>query len=657
MGKIKEQSSIKEHKLFMYIALGMSLMSIIIISNVFFKSDINNNYLKTTLGFIKLFNIIISILGVGSCLISYSRVRKDSIFIISLMYLGLCVGITFGHIDYLSFYYKELTISTYIVVSASMLRIFLLLVSVSKNSKLKKAITNNKILSILLVIVFTIILGFIERDFSITSFKYRDEFFIAYNAFLAIVYIISSIKLFIIGRRENEYIYVVLSASIFMLSIKAIYSINLLNIFSFYTNLISVSLTYIAFFIVIIGAIIEGYMYIYRTDILNNNLKLFFNLAENNKHSSMLIFNEKSELLYANQKARELYSIQDNEDLKNLELILKDNMNIVGKSEEILKSLDNKGFWRGIIENEINKTTVDCCVQLINTAKNKKEIAVTYMDISDEIKMELEVKKLKIYDKEKTEFIANISHELKTPLNLFYSSVQLLDRFLTKEDLDFRSMYKKYNKTLHVNCKRMMRLINNIMDLSKIDIGIMKANFKNYDIVSIVEDVTLSVVDYALLKSINIQFDTNEEEQVIKCDSSMIERVMLNLLSNAIKFSDKDTNIFVNMFITDDWIEIEIKDEGIGICKKKQDIIFDKFVQVDKSFTRRSEGSGIGLSIVKSIINLHDGSISVNSNLNEGSVFKILLPNKRIEDIDISIYDINKHNTELELSDIYEILP
>ena len=86
-------------------------------------------------------------------------------------------------------------------------------------------------------------------------------------------------------------------------------------------------------------------------------------------------------------------------------------------------------------------------------------------------------------------------------------------------------------------------------------------------------------------------------------------------------------------------------------------IFVDKFVQVDKSFTRRSEGSGIGLSIVKSIINLHDGSISVNSNLNEGSVFKILLPNKRIEDIDISIYDINKHNTELELSDIYEILP
>ncbi|MEG2868590.1 MAG: HAMP domain-containing sensor histidine kinase, partial [Terrisporobacter sp.] len=206
------------------------------------------------------------------------------------------------------------------------------------------------------------------------------------------------------------------------------------------------------------------------------------------------------------------------------------------------------------------------------------------------------------------------------------------------------------------NCKRMTRLVNNIMDLSNMDIGIIKADFKNYNIVSIVEEVTLSIVDYALLKSINIQFDTDMEEYVIKCDSSMIERVMLNLLSNAIKFSYENTNILVNVNIRCDCIEIDIHDEGIGISQQDKEIIFEKFVQLDKSFTRKNEGSGIGLSIVKSIVNLHEGSISVDSSISKGTTVKILLPNAIIEDSMLFDYDIDKHNIELELSDIYEVL-
>ncbi|MEG1410827.1 MAG: ATP-binding protein, partial [Terrisporobacter sp.] len=189
-----------------------------------------------------------------------------------------------------------------------------------------------------------------------------------------------------------------------------------------------------------------------------------------------------------------------------------------------------------------------------------------------------------------------------------------------------------------------------------IDIGIIKADFKNYNIVSIVEEVTLSIVDYALLKSINIQFDTDMEEYVIKCDSSMIERVMLNLLSNAIKFSYENTNILVNVNIRCDCIEIDIHDEGIGISQQDKEIIFEKFVQLDKSFTRKNEGSGIGLSIVKSIVNLHEGSISVDSSISKGTTVKILLPNAIIEDSMLFDYDIDKHNIELELSDIYEVL-
>ena len=136
----------------------------------------------------------------------------------------------------------------------------------------------------------------------------------------------------------------------------------------------------------------------------------------------------------------------------------------------------------------------------------------------------------------------------------------------------------------------------------------------------------------------------------------MIERALLNLLSNAIKFTPENKNIYVNIYVNDEFAEINVKDEGIGISKSDKSAIFERFVQADKSLTRENEGSGIGLSIVKSIVDLHDGYISVESKVGQGSTFKIILPNRYDEFINYKIYDINNYNTELELSDIYEVL-
>ena len=131
---------------------------------------------------------------------------------------------------------------------------------------------------------------------------------------------------------------------------------------------------------------------------------------------------------------------------------------------------------------------------------------------------------------------------------------------------------------------------------------------------------------------------------------------MLNLLSNAIKFSPQDSTIYVDVLVNEDYTEINVKDEGIGIPKKYRKSIFERFVQADKSLTREHEGSGIGLSIVKSIIDLHGGYLSVESELGKGSNFRIILPNYLIEGKECKIYDIDNDKTELELSDIYEVL-
>ena len=646
----------KEKKLFIYIVIILSLLSVSLVSNIFFLSDTNTPYLEFTLGFVRLFNSILSILAFGGCLISYYRLENDSIFIISLMYLGLAMGILLGQIDYLSFYYVEFTLSNYIIVSTSILRIFILIITIYPNSKIRNLIINNKIASVLFVIAYSILFGSLEKYLNSISTYDSSKFFIMYNLFLMIVYIICSFKLFITGIKEKEYLFVVLSASILMLSIKAAYAIYGANIISFNVKLTSVSITYIFSLIVIAGGFIELYMYIQRTRVLNDRLSTFYDLNDKNMHSFMFICDENGDILYANKKLKENYFGTEDVDIKELNLILKDKINSLNNKDNIIKFVNESGGWRGIVKNKDGNKTIDCSIQLINTFEIHKAIAVTYKDISDEIRLELELEKFKVYDKEKNEFIANISHELRTPLNIFYSTVQLLDKMSENETVDFKSMYKKYKKPLHVNCKRMLRLINNVMDVSNIDTGVLKPNFGNYDIVSISENITLSVVNYASLKSINIQFDTNVEEHIIKCDPAMIERILLNLLSNAIKFSSKNKNIYVDLSVEGKWVQIKVRDEGIGINDNIKHIIFEKFVQVDKSFTRMNEGSGIGLSIVKSMVDLHNGKISVESEVNVGSTFKILLPNECLNGSYYKTYNINNSSTELELSDIYEVV-
>ena len=138
-------------------------------------------------------------------------------------------------------------------------------------------------------------------------------------------------------------------------------------------------------------------------------------------------------------------------------------------------------------------------------------------------------------------------------------------------------------------------------------------------------------------------------------DCAKIERVLLNLLSNAIKFSYDDEIIYVNVNKKGENVIISIRDFGIGMSEKYLDKIFDRFIQVDNTMTRKNEGSGIGLSIVKSFVSLHNGSISVKSKENEGSEFVINLPINLIEDKELFLYDseVLDFNIKTELSDIY----
>jgi len=174
------------------------------------------------------------------------------------------------------------------------------------------------------------------------------------------------------------------------------------------------------------------------------------------------------------------------------------------------------------------------------------------------------------------------------------------------------------------------------------------------NVVNLIEMLVASVVPYAESKNLNLIFDTNKEDVILKVDSDKLERIILNLLSNAIKFSKPNGEIRVTLNF-EDCLYISVTDNGIGIAKENLNKIFDKFTQLDTSFSRKNEGSGIGLSIVKSFVLLHNGKISVKSELNKGTSFLIELPlteTSNIETEDAS-YDNLSENVKIELSDIY----
>lgn len=317
--------------------------------------------------------------------------------------------------------------------------------------------------------------------------------------------------------------------------------------------------------------------------------------------------------------------------------------------EAISIDKNHKEFWvesnsRAIIFNE------------------QKTIIATVRDITERKNTELKSKEEALeLEKLRTEFFANISHELRTPLNIILGVIQILRRdLLDKEKPIDKGKIINNIDIERQNCFRLLRLINNLIDSTKLDAGHFEIDMINCNIVSVVEEITLSVAGYISNNNINLIFDTDVEEKIIACDPDKIERIMLNLLSNCIKFTDDDGSIFVNIFDGEEYITLSVEDTGIGIPEEKVEIIFDRFRQVDKSFTRNYEGSGIGLSLVKSLVEMHDGTISVESKYGVGTKFTIKLPvkvlNKSKERVNISNNIINTcvEKINIEFSDIYK---
>jgi signal transduction histidine kinase/PAS domain-containing protein len=251
---------------------------------------------------------------------------------------------------------------------------------------------------------------------------------------------------------------------------------------------------------------------------------------------------------------------------------------------------------------------------------------VTTQVINDNYILQVEKEKKKYLERMmelKDNFLTLVSHEFKTPLTVIGTAIQAIEIFCGQE---LSEKAKRYLKTIKQNSLRQLRLVNNLLDITRGTAGQIRLYNRNIDIVDLTRMITESVKIYAAQKNLSIMFSSDHAEKIIFIDDEKYERVLLNILSNAIKFTPKGKNVYVNLFFEANYINIEVRDEGVGIPQEKIDIIFEKFGQVDNSFSRQAEGSGIGLYLVKSFVERMGGVITAKSTLYEGSTFLIRLP-------------------------------
>lgn len=250
---------------------------------------------------------------------------------------------------------------------------------------------------------------------------------------------------------------------------------------------------------------------------------------------------------------------------------------------------------------------------------------------TDELNAKL-IENKELYDKViqheryKNNYFVNLSHELRTPLNVILSTEQLITRLNSSIGNIPKEKLSEYMEWLRGNSNRLLNLINNIIDTSRIESGAFKINIKDEDIVYIVEEVTLSLMSLAEKKNINLIIDPDIEEKIIKCDKYNIERCITNLVGNALKFTPEGGEIIVKVYDMIDSVKISVKDNGIGIDKKYHNAIFDRFGQVFNQVSEEYGGSGLGLTLTSQIVSLHNGTIYVESEVNEGAEFIIVLP-------------------------------
>ncbi|MGL4912514.1 MAG: ATP-binding protein [Romboutsia sp.] len=401
------------------------------------------------------------------------------------------------------------------------------------------------------------------------------------------------------------------------------------------------------------------------TNIILNNNKLLLSIAiditnleniitdlEQSEKTYKLLLQTLPEGVVIIDKNTNNYIYRNKAMIKILKTIGAENLN------NIIKKYLNKGEYGNFKQFSTNSNKIkDINIAIIELNEDNAFLVVarTLDDKYKTEKMKEVLDEISNKCRFKTEFLANVANDIKKPINTIFETNKILYINKDKYDSDY---IDNYTRLVKQNCYRLMRLLDNVQQIGHLENGTYKMDIKKYDIVKLIEDIVNKSIRYTDEKGLSIIFESNVAEKIITLDKEKIEKIVLNLLSNSIKFTNSGGSIKVLLESENDEISISIIDTGEGIPEDKIDIVFESFEQVDRTLSRGAEGSGIGLSLVKKLVDVQNAKIVVKSEVNKGSEFKIILKDnlytknllKRIES-GCNFSDNEK--IDIEFSDIY----
>ena len=260
-------------------------------------------------------------------------------------------------------------------------------------------------------------------------------------------------------------------------------------------------------------------------------------------------------------------------------------------------------------------------IALLQTFADQAVIAIQNARLFHEIQDKS--RQLEIANQHKSEFLANMSHELRTPLNAIIGfSEVLLERMFG----ELNDKQDDYLKDIFSSGKHLLSLINDILDLSKIEAGRMELDLGDFDAAQALANAMVLVRERAQTHGIGLSLEADPGIGDIRADERKFKQILLNLLSNAVKFTPDGGKVMVRASLIEGGIEVAVSDTGVGISQEDQLVVFDEFRQVGRHYTNKHEGTGLGLALTKRFVELHGGTLRLESEPGVGSTFTFTLP-------------------------------
>jgi signal transduction histidine kinase len=260
-------------------------------------------------------------------------------------------------------------------------------------------------------------------------------------------------------------------------------------------------------------------------------------------------------------------------------------------------------------------------MEVVTTFADQAVIAIENMRLFQEIQEK--TRQLEVANKHKSDFLANMSHELRTPLNAIIGFSEVL---IDKMFGEVNEKQADYLKDIHESGKHLLSLINDILDLSKIEAGRMELELSSFHLPTAISNAMTLVRERAMRHGIELGKEVDPRLGEFQADERKFKQILLNLLSNAVKFTPDGGRVDVCAKRDTTKVEIAVRDTGVGIAPEDQAALFEEFKQVGRDYTRKAEGTGLGLALTKRFVELHGGEIRVASAPGKGSTFTVLLP-------------------------------